>query len=234
MRAIALLAPVLVAACSDGNGSSVEPNLRFADRTDAEIARMISAAGGTDMFSAQSQLDQLGDTFDPDPCPTVSIDGRVATITGGCTTADGVEIQGSATVTNPASWDQIEWDPAIDARYAMDGLAFVQTGYTQSFDGTFAIGNTFQAWDADLTAESLDVAVYSDLHFRCSTSSCSLSDSGLELIGAGGAHVSGSVAISGSTSASFTLRGVDTVVATVANGCVEWHLEGTDRGMDCP
>lgn len=235
MRAITWLAPVLLVGCtSSGNDSDVEPDLVFADRSDAEIARMISAAGGTDMFQAQSQLDQFGDTFGTvDPCPAIAIDGVTATVTGGCTTADGVEIQGSATVTNPASWDQIEWDPGQDTRYDMDALAFVQTGFTLSFDGAFSISE-FTRWDADLVAAQLDVAVRSDLHIRCSQSSCSLSDSGLELVGAGGAHVSGTITISGTASASFTLRGVDTLVANVESGCVSWSIEGTDRAMTCP
>ena len=235
MRAITWLAPVLLVACGGGgNDSDVEPDLVFADRSDAEIGRMISAAGGTDMFSAQSQLDQFGDTFGTvDPCPAIAIDGVTATVTGGCTTAEGVEIRGSATVTNPASWDQIEWDLGQDTRYDLDAMAFVQTGFTLSYDGAFTISE-FTRWDADLVATQLDLGVRSDLHIRCSQSSCSLSDSGLELVGVGGAHVSGTISISGSASASFTLRGVDTLHATIENGCVAWNIEGTDRAMTCP
>jgi hypothetical protein len=236
--AITWLAPVwlgLSACGGGGNDSDVEQTLVFADRSDAEIARLISAAGGTDMFSAQSQLDQYGDTFDPvDPCPGVAIAGDTATITGGCTTADGVEIQGTATVSNPASWDQIEWNPTRDSHYDLDGLAFVQVGYTVSYDGAFEVGNDFQSWDADLVATQLELGVRSDIHYRCTTSACSLTDSGLELVGVGGAHVSGSVRISGTASASYTLTGVDTLVATVESGCVAWRIEGTGREMTCP
>jgi len=236
MRTIARLAPVLLVACGGGgNDSDVEPDLVFADRSDAEIARLISAAGGTDMFQAQSQVDQFGDTFGTvDPCPAIEISGNTATITGGCTTADGVEIQGTATVTNPASWDQIEWEFGVDSRYDLEGLAFVQSGFTTSYDGAFTVSNDFRNYDADLVAAQLDLAVRSDLHYRCSTSSCSLTDTGLELVGVGGAHVSGTVYVTGGGSASFTLRGVDTLTASVESGCVAWRIEGTDREMTCP
>src|SRR5690348_6817285 len=92
---------LLVAACGGGGGSTdIEPTLRFADRTDTEISRLINAAAGTDMFSAQAQVDQLADTFDGDPCPTIAVDGLTATLTGGCTRQDGTEVRGAAVVTN--------------------------------------------------------------------------------------------------------------------------------------
>jgi hypothetical protein len=37
-----------------------------------------------------------------------------------------------------------------------------------------------------------------------------------------------------SVSGGYTLRGVDTVSVSIANGCIGWRLEGTERGMDCP
>ena len=76
----------------------------------------------------------------------------------------------------------------------------------------------------------------SDLHYECdrSSQSCDLSGSGIEMIGVGGALVSGSVTIAGgATSSSFTLHGVDTLTAHVTQGCVEWSISGTQRAHAC-
>src|SRR5262245_21578157 len=104
MRSLSsLVVPLLtlglgLGACGDGEEShtDVEPTLEFATLSDAEIGRLISAAGGGDMFSAQAQVDQFGDTFMADPCPNIAVEGSSATVTGGCTTLDGLEISGSA------------------------------------------------------------------------------------------------------------------------------------------
>jgi hypothetical protein len=98
----------VLGACGGGGSTDIESSLVFADRTDAEILRLINAAAGTDMFFAEAQINQFGDTFDADPCPAVTVEGNVATVTGGCTTSDGTRIDGSAIVTNPLGWDQIE------------------------------------------------------------------------------------------------------------------------------
>jgi hypothetical protein len=226
-----------ISACGGGGGGTdIAPTLVFAERSDAEINRLITAATGSDMFGAQSQVDQFGDTFDPDPCPTITIEGNTATVTGDCTTADGtLMIEGSAEVTNPQSWDQIEWEPGVDSEYHIDGLAFVYTGFTQTYDGAIRVGSDFQSWDADITVGSLDVVVRSDVHYRCSTTSCSLTGSGVELVGVGGAQAAGTVTVAGDTvTAEYTLRGVDTLHVTMDGSCVSWEIEGTDRRFDCP
>lgn len=226
-----------LAACGGGGGSTdIDATLVFADRSDVEISRLISAAGGTDMFGAESQLERYSDPFMPDPCPAIAIAGDTVTITGGCTTADGVEIQGDATIKNPSGWDGIEYQFGDPTVYELNGFTTIQSGFTQSYDGRVTIDDTFTTWDCDITTDQLGAVVRSDLHYHCSSqTSCSLSGSGLELIGAGGAKVSGSVHVDGqSSTADYTLRGVDTLTATITSGCVEWHISGTERGMTCP
>ena len=99
---------VALAACGgDGGSTDVEPTLRFADRTDTELLRLIDAAGGTDLFRATGMIDQFGDTFEIEPCPTITIAGSVATVTGGCARADGSRLEGTGAVDNPIGWDQL-------------------------------------------------------------------------------------------------------------------------------
>jgi hypothetical protein len=193
------------------------------------------------MFTAQAQIDQFGDTFEADPCPAVTVAGDAVTVTGGCTNRDGVMIVGSAVVTNPLGWDQLEeYDYGSDTVYEARGLAFVSPSFTQTFDGIIRRGDSYTTWDADLTVASFDLEVRSDLYYHCTdpdNPSCTLSGSGLELIGAGGARVSGEVNIDRSTNrqtSDFTLQGVDRLTVHAEGTCVAWSIEGTDRGMVCP
>ena len=241
-RSLALPALVVAPGGGGGGGSTdIEATMRFSDRSDQEIARLINAAAGTDMFLAESQIDQFGDTFDGDPCPAVTVSGNTATVTGGCTRLDGTEIQGTASVTNPLGWDQIEeYDYTRDTEYEAVGLTIIDNGFSQTYDGFIHRTDMLTSWDADITVTSLDVTLRSDLYYVCTNPNaprCTLSGSGLEMPGIGGAKVSGTVSIDASTNrqvADFTLQGADKLTVHVADGCIEWHIEGTDRGMDCP
>lgn len=222
--------------CGAGGSTDVDPTLVFAERSDTEIARIISAAGGGDMFSAQAQVDRFGDTFDPDPCPTIVISGKTATVTGDCVRADETRINGSAVITNPVGWDQIDWTGG-DSRYELRQLNFTQGNTSTTYDGFIERRDTFSTWDADLTVEAFGGTVRSDLYYHCenpSSPSCDLTNSGIELVGAGGALVSGTVAIEGQSQVSdFTLQGVDRLTVHIEAGCIGWEIQGTDRRMVC-
>lgn len=228
-----VLAMLVLAACDGSGATDIPATLVFADRTDAEIGRLIQAASGSEMFAAQAQVDRFSDGLDP--CPALAVDGSTVTLTGGCTTMDGTEIQGTATVTNPVSFEQVEYQYGQDTIYELTGFALTDAGFTQRFDGFTRIAG-FQVWDADLTTVSFGIELRSDIHYECDVASCDLSGSGVELIGVGGARVSGTVAINGGAGGtqSFTLRGKDTLTASITQGCVAWTITGTDRKMACP
>jgi hypothetical protein len=127
---------VALAACGgDGGSTDVEPTLRFADRTDTELLRLIDAAGGTDLFRATGMIDQFGDTFEIEPCPTITIAGSVATVTGGCARADGSRLEGTGAVDNPIGWDQLDYEFQNDTLYTFTGFGLTQDQTTQTFDG---------------------------------------------------------------------------------------------------
>lgn len=236
MRILVGSVALSLAACGAGGSTDVDATLVFAERSDAEIGRIIGAAGGGDMFGAQSQVDQFGDTFEPDACPTIAISGNTATVTGGCTRADGTMIMGDAIVENPAGWDQLDWSGG-DSRYELHQLAFISQGASFTYDGFIERRDTFSTWDADLTVTSFGMTIRSDLYYHCtnpSSPSCDLTNSGIELADVGGALVSGNVRISDQTQVSdFDLRGVDRMTVHIAAGCVGWQIEGTERRAAC-
>jgi len=226
-----------IAGCGAGGSTDVEPTLVFADRTDVEIARLVSAASASEGFQAQGQILSFDDPFGGDPCPAIVEDAAnlTVTITGGCTTMDGIEVGGTATLINPTGWGDLDYNFGADSRYEFSQFSIGNQAFSTSWDGVFVVGPQFTDLDMDLTTDQLGVAVRSDLYMDCNSTSCTHGNSGLELVGVGGALVSGKIAVSGqSATGAMTLRGVDTVKVTIANNCVAWQLEGTDRGMACP
>jgi hypothetical protein len=241
MRWTSLICATGLAACGGGGGSTdIEGTLVFADQDDLTISRLMNSAGGTDMFSAMAQVEQMIDPFEEDPCPAITIDGNTVTVTGGCTRLDGLGVEGSATITNPAGVDEIEFDYNDDIVYDLVGFQLVQAGTTVSYDGVVVRSDGLTTWDADVTVAQSGLEVRSDLYYHCSNPNnprCSLSGSGIELTGEGGATVSGSVELDGETQTQvteLTLEGVDTLTVEIRGGCVAWAISGTDRGMDCP
>lgn len=243
-RACALLGCswlVALAACgSDGGSTDVQPTLRFADRTDAELVRLIDAAGGTDLFRATGMIDQFGDTFEVEPCPTITIAGSVATVTGGCARNDGTRLEGSGAVDNPIGWDQLDYRFQDDTLYTFTQFGLGDGQTTQTFDGWLRRTDGLATWDADLTASLLGVTVRSDLYIHCTNPqqpSCAFTNSGIELVGVGGARVSGTVATSttgGGQRIDLTLQGADRLTIHSTGTCLGWQIEGTTRGMTCP
>jgi hypothetical protein len=223
-----------LAACG-GGGTDIDSTLVFADRTDIEIARLANAGSGSEMFAAQSQINQFGDTFDADPCPAIAVDGDTVTVTGGCTRLDGTTVvEGTATIVNPQGWDQLEWNPSIDTDYDVD-LTFDYGGYVQSYVGVMSTSNDYLVMSSDIIVDQGGVQIRSDIKYVCSQASlsCSLSGSGIDMIGVGGARVSGTFHADTQT-AEFTMRGVDVLTVTLDAGCVGWAISGTDRQVSCP
>jgi hypothetical protein len=234
IRILSLAAITLsgTSACG-GGGTDIESTLRFEDLSDTEIARLVNAASGAEGFQAQGRAQFFEDPFEPDPCPTIEQDGDRVTITGGCTTAGGEVISGSIEITNPLDWGDYEWNFGRDSLFVFDQFTTDSSGFTTSVDGTFRLGSSYSKIEMDLVTESFGVAVRSDIFIDYGTSSASIKRSGVELIGVGGARVSGKVRVGsgGATTADIKLEGADTVRVTVENNCVSWRIEGTERSF---
>jgi hypothetical protein len=239
-------------ACGDGPGSTdIEGTLLFSDRNDTEISRLVNAASGSEGFQAQSVAESFADPFEPgDPCPARAFADDTGTITGGCTTLDGVMLEGTITIQNPFSWC-LEFDEAAgwcdteydgDYRsasvYTFDNFTITQSGFARSFDGVLSSATTAGVIDMDITSTQLEITVRSDIHAeRAGTRSVNISGSGVELVGVGGAVVAGQINVteSNESSGSFTLAGADTLQVALEGNCVSWNIEGTNRMYStCP
>jgi hypothetical protein len=135
-----------VAACGGGGSTDIEGTLRFADRSDVEISRLVNAASGSEGFQAQAVAESYADPFEPgDPCPARAFAGDTGTITGGCTTQDGDAIEGTITIENPlgwclvydesAGWCDMEYEGNFGAAttYTFDSFTISQAGFARSF-----------------------------------------------------------------------------------------------------
>jgi hypothetical protein len=239
-----------LAACGGGS-TDIKGTLRFADRSDLEISRLVNAASGSEGFQAQATAESYADPFEPgDPCPARALEGNTGTITGGCTTQDGVVIEGSVAIDNPLSWCltfdastgwcdvEHEGEYASPTKYTFAGFAITQSGFKRSFDGVLTSASIDGYIDMDITSVQLDIAVRSDIYAeRDGSRNVDINGSGIELVGVGGARVDGEINVSSTnqTTGSFTLDGADTLQVTMENSCVSWRIEGTQRMYStCP
>jgi hypothetical protein len=241
---------VPLAACGGGVSTDIDATLKFSDRSDAEISRLVNAASGSEGFQAQATAESYADPFEPsDPCPQRTFAGDTGTVTGGCTTMDGEVLAGSIELQNPLDWC-LAYDTSNNfcdmtyegnfnagSTYTFHGFAITQSNFTRSFDGHVEVSDLYTHLDIDITSVQLDIAVRSDLEIDYNSNRSADIGGGVELVGVGGAHVSGEVNVSSTnqTSGSFTLAGADTVNVTLGNNCVTWRIAGTDRMFStCP
>ncbi len=212
--------PLLVlCACTGGHTTDIAPTLSFSDVGSDAIQRLIGAAQGQDIQAAVGRLySQPGD-----PCPVATKQGTTTTFAGGCTTEQAVVVGGSAEVTTMAE----EPDRGTWRAWTLS-----TSGDVERFDGraTWQVALALLGADADLTATITGIAVRSDIAFSCDplpgcdnecVVRCTPTGSGVELVGAGGALVSGywdyEVMVGASlVDWNLTLQGVDTLVSTKA------------------
>lgn len=192
-----VLLVLALAACDGGGSTDIEGTLRFADLSDVEISRLINAATGSEGFQAQAIAESYADPFEPDdPCPARSLAGNVGTITGGCTTQDGVTLEGSIAIKNPLNWclafeDGVGWcDTEYEGNwnepteYTFSDFAITQAGFKRAFDGRLTSATIDGYIDMDITSVQLDVAVRSDIYAeRDGSQRVDINGSGIELVG---------------------------------------------------
>jgi hypothetical protein len=215
MRRFGLLA---LTACT-GHTTDIQPTLRFRDLDVPTIVRLLDAARGAEVAKAVDTITYR----DPDPCPTTSTSGDTTTYQGGCTTAKGVAITGTATITAPH--DQL-----------LHGTFDAWTVGSTTYSGTADWLDPLLGRDADLTVDIDGIAVRADLFFNCEPEpdcsnsclvDCTPEGSGVELVGVGGALISGTwTAFTYAARAYFdtrtlTLHGADTLIADDTGWIIE-------------
>lgn len=205
---------VVAAACTSGHTTDIQPTLRFADHGDPEVQRLIAAARGADVIAAYASL-----AVTSDPCPMTTMTGHATIFQGGCTTAGGTSYDGTATLQSDSA-----------QHLELDAWTVTHDGHTSRFSGTADAPDTtaMLGTTANLTVDVDGVAVRSDLAYSCHALpgcdnecilQCTPEGSGVELVGDGGALVSGSwqyfaMASVHLDSEMITLRGADTLTAT--------------------
>ncbi|HTR49627.1 MAG TPA: hypothetical protein VMJ10_02905 [Kofleriaceae bacterium] len=226
-----------LAACS-GSGAKdttdIKPTLDLASTSTADIMHLIGDAGGADISDAESYVDAF--SAGSDPCPAATVSGTTITFTGnGCTTQASIKITGSATVENPMLDSRVAFDPSKPTAYTFDQLSLA-ADVPVMYDGTLTYTNEFKDYVADVTATTAGSTFRSNLFYTCGTTQggCTLANSGIEIVGTGGVLASGTVT---STQEMYTLRGTDTLTATVTEGatpCTTWQISDGSSGPSCP
>ena len=241
MRHIAAALWVL-SACGGGldedapTDTDIEPTLVLRGRSEAELLRLMDAGTGGDARALEIWIEFLDDDYDPDPCPLITVAGKTATITGGCTRLDGTEIQGYAVVTNPFAWRRIDHDPSSERVYEAHQLTLTNGSWTTIYDGIVRYSYDLNRFDADVTLSDDGMTVRTDLAYACTWPICTFAG-GIELIGGGGAHVSGWSNDDygpGEPMGEFSLRGANQLTYRVFPTCTEWWISNTSLGHDCP
>jgi hypothetical protein len=218
MRALLLVALV---ACTD------HTTLRFSDLDDKTIDRLIGASSGGDALWAVQDIVRFHDSSDDDPaCPTVteSDGGRLVTIVGGCTTRDGVTIEGVARAHEHSGWG----GDGTNASYEFDDYRVAG----KTYDGTLHLSES-SAPKFELSADlTFDGSLHSSMLIDCDEADCKLAG-GIELIGHGSVTVSGTTPFGVQVPrASWKLRGEETVEVWTGDNlraCVQWRIVETGR-----
>jgi hypothetical protein len=224
--AVRLLTAVFVVGCgSSPHTTDIAPTLRFADRSDAEINQLICSAASNDVLEASAMVaafEMHGAT-----CPGVE-----GTPGGGCTTASGTTITGSVTNHSPG--------------IRFDALTLTNPTFVETWNGSVDFGNELSA-ASDLTVGRAGISVRADLGYTCVRletddgcnvchDTCTPEGSGVELVGAGGALVSGTwgyVARSSPHLAgpNIELVGEDTLTVEATGA---WHAGSRSGSYSCP
>jgi hypothetical protein len=210
-----------------GNDLGIDATLNHEALDDATILRLLNAASGGEAEQAVHSLVSLRDLMNDDPlCPSVVEDVATATVTltGGCTTHDGISVIGSAQAVRHPGWGN---DGTQVARYTFDSFRISGPFAPFIYDGTVEWGPTSLAMD--LHIDTGDQVIVARGTRSCeNASTCSL-DAGVQL------DVGGALA-SGSLSGTWRLQGADLVEVTHdSQGCARVHIVGgREVPVGCP
>lgn len=235
MKLALALAPLafLVACGDDGGGESPPRQFNFDEAAESDIAMFIAIASGTHIEDAHRDIRRYAQPSNPpDPCPAQAVAGSVVTLTGGCTTQNGITIAGTATLTNPISWTGVEYDGNQNEIYAFtDYVETTEIAGERRLDGQIVFGQNNNPADADLVTGIGEVDARTDLVIACGAAGCDFSGTA-EIVGVGMATVMGQRP-TGSVETMLNLRGADTLEVTLGFGaggpCAEWRVVETGR-----
>jgi len=232
---------LFVAACGGDGGSARDAKFVGADA--GHMSRAFTAAAGLDAAEALFiGVAFVGAPASTTACPQIAHDGNRTTVKGGCTTAKGDKIEGSATFENVPNLTGGGYDATKPTKLEFDSYS-VNADKTKAdgviIDGSVTITKTSLVTELGVTTAGIESHSAIELDQNGDGTMTAKGGSSVEIDKLGSADVSGTWKLgkNGGGSGKITLTGKDTLVfdigAVDASGCYPYSINGTASGKEC-
>jgi hypothetical protein len=218
---------LFVTSCA-GYESDIPSTIRFAELTDAQVTRLAYAATGSEGVGAMDRAQAFSNNR---TCPASKLVGDLVTIDGGCSTDGGDAISGRITIENAFTWPEYRTKPDDDTLFVFHQFAVMGARGHTVVDGWYRQ----RGWRSSAKIIELDFTndgetVRTEL-FIDEDPPLNTIEGGVELVGIGGARVSGTRDATAYEPSRYTLTGVDTLELTLSvdGKAPVWRIIGTDR-----
>lgn len=240
LYSLATATTIQLAACG-GDAEPAEP-ARFAEATELERMRAITAAAGVDAAIGLFMTSVLT-SIPPEEssCPRITRSGDTTTATGGCPDDNGDMIRGRIVARNVPGFLGGDHDPSRPSEITFEDFRMDDTSDEDedlAFDGSLTL-SPGGAMTADLRVTMAGVEVASDATWRSAAAGRTSADAGstIELTGVGRAEIRGSWNMSSDAPAgALELHGADLLRANfdaISNDCVPLTIDGAPAGELC-
>ncbi|MEZ4364762.1 MAG: hypothetical protein R2939_00575 [Kofleriaceae bacterium] len=216
-----------LAACTDDAPPPPTGDATLAEATPAQLRRIVTGGLGLDGITATflvgSYVDQVGVA-----CPAVTTAGDTLTVTGGCTTDDGVRIDGAVVGRNvPALFAPP--DPSVVTEVTLDGFELDDPAQGRMrFDGSMSWrADDYYAYDLRTVIGGLEAELTARYEVD-DTSMAPVGDAQVTVPGVGTAAIAGrwNRTLDGGT---FELLGADVLtidLGAAREDCTPYAIDG--------
>jgi hypothetical protein len=210
------------AACGSDDSST------FESATDQQLQRTMMAAMSLDTVLVG--FTAAGYASAPEGgCPNVHIEGDRRTVTGGCTTGEGQEVEGSMTLENVPSLFGGGNDPSKPQLMEASDFRLTDENGPLGIDGK--ISATASTSNIDIHVDVLDIDVGTVAKYSCVEGVCTYEAATLDIEGIGQATLEGSFSFQNNT-ISLDLEGRDHLQLRSDGECLT-YVAGSRSGKFC-
>lgn len=229
------------AACTDDDGPAADDGARFADASQAQRERALTAALGMDAGMAYFMASFMQSVPPGVACPSVTRSGSTLTVTTDCTDDGGTRLSGRIVGTNVPDLEGGNFDPARPIELRFEGYRLDDTSADNedfAFDGTVTMSPD-GAFAARLTSEVGGMAATIDATWRATTNGRQAAAAGstVTLPGLGQAEIQGTWLLEDPAPVgAIELHGADVLRADfdrASNDCVPITIDGAAAGELC-